>query len=418
MNKYNLNKYKWSGIDSGGNKKTGQSYAKSKDYLYKELIKDGIAITYSRKLIKAKFNISKEIFKHRRPNTKELCLFFHNLYMFTNSGIPIIDSLNISLQNSNNNFKKIILSIINNINKGESLHKALEKTNNFSKFITETVGAGEKSGNLSSGLKNLYRHLQRKLEFSEKIKSAIISPAITITISIAIFITLTIFVVPQFEEILIQTKRNIPKSTLLMFKMSRLLKSEKNRFIVSIVLIIILLLSKISKKYLNNKYLHIKKYKDILLTKIPLINDIIIQSNLLQFINTLSLLIDSGITLKESLSISQNTIKNYRLKEQIKKINILVEHGHPLSIAIEKTCSNFFYRPIILLISLGEKTGKLKETLKKSSYIIENKLESKIILAISILQPLLLLITGFLIVFFLISIYLPIFDTPLDIQLF
>src|SRR5690606_16768682 len=84
---------------------------------------------------------------------------------------------------------------------------------------------------------------------------------------------------------------------------------------------------------------------------------------LTQFIDTLALLISSGVPILDALDISKETLTNIRFQEAAASIAQSVEKGAALATAFER--QPIFPRLVNQMTSIGEKTGKLDEVLLK-----------------------------------------------------
>ncbi|QGM80539.1 type II secretion system F family protein [Otariodibacter oris] len=121
-----------------------------------------------------------------------------------------------------------------------------------------------------------------------------------------------------------------------------------------------------------------------------------------QIINQLSLLLNAGITLKSALNIITNTCLNIKLTQWLFNIIERLEQGFNLSSSLENKDA-YLSSQEILLVSIGEKSGKLSTILEQ---IVLSRLKSEglrkkvnkilfypvIILSISIILSLLLMI--------------------------
>lgn len=95
-------------------------------------------------------------------------------------------------------------------------------------------------------------------------------------------------------------------------------------------------------------------------------------SNTVNFFKELSILIDSGVLLHTALDILKNQISNSRFKKVIEEIEFEVKEGKTFSSAISKYPYLFDYL-ILQIISAGEESGRLGESLLLLSSYLEKK---------------------------------------------
>jgi type II secretory pathway component PulF len=108
--------------------------------------------------------------------------------------------------------------------------------------------------------------------------------------------------------------------------------------------------------------------------------------------------------------MSIDTVNNFYLKERLLNTKKLVINGEPLFSSLNKYCNKFIPENIIAFVSVGEKTGKLSDMLSRSALVCQQILEHDLKLLVTFFQPILLVFVGLIIVFLMLSIYLPIFN--------
>jgi type IV pilus assembly protein PilC len=397
--------YSWKGVSLNGKKVSGQITSKNQNELKEKLLGQEIALlSYKEKNKNLLKDFLKKLFTPK-INLKNKFLFFEQFYLLVNSGIEVLKALEIlKNQAKNKNFKEILTKTINNIKQGQSIAESLKtKDNIFEPFIINLIDAGEKSGKLPIVLKSITKNFEQRVKIKNKINNAALLPTITLTFAGIIVWGLFIFVIPQFESFFTSLNKELPKSTQLVFKISSFLRSEKLLPVFLIFLFILILI----KHLLRLKI--IKQIKDKLAIKIFFIDKIFINYDLLNFFKTISICLNSGVDMQQSLQLSIQTIKNSYLKS---KLNIIKKHvykGESLKDSIEKTALKYFNENIVSLIEIGEKTGKLDLMLKKASSICSDTLNKRLKIITTIFQPILLIIVGLIIVFLMLSVYLPIF---------
>lgn len=122
----------------------------------------------------------------------------------------------------------------------------------------------------------------------------------------------------------------------------------------------------------------------------------------------LAMLLDAGITVKDSLHV---LLEDEHDKESIAILHGVIdpmENGVPFSAAIRESGS--FPRYMVHMIEIGEKTGRLVETLKALSEYYERQVRLAATIKNSVLYPAILLVLMVVVVLILIVQVLPIFN--------
>ncbi len=113
------------------------------------------------------------------------------------------------------------------------------------------------------------------------------------------------------------------------------------------------------------------KFDDILI-KLPIIGDLIKQSNSVQFTTTLYILLSSNITLNRALEIANDVVMHTKIRAEIENIRRGIVKGETMSSRMNE---EIFGEVICNIIKVGEESGQLIEPLRKSTEFLSGKLE-------------------------------------------
>ncbi|HDL08004.1 MAG TPA: hypothetical protein ENG35_04610 [Desulfobacteraceae bacterium] len=123
---------------------------------------------------------------------------------------------------------------------------------------------------------------------------------------------------------------------------------------------------------------------------------------------TLSMVLASGTPLVNSVQVSADTMGNKFLKLKIEMVIKLLEEGAGFSKSLLKT--EVFPKLAIRMIDAGESAGALEKVLDDVSDFYENSVDTKLSILSSSIEPILMVIMGFMIGFIVLAMYLPIFQ--------
>ena len=124
----------------------------------------------------------------------------------------------------------------------------------------------------------------------------------------------------------------------------------------------------------------------------------------------LSLSLKSGVALDQALEFATQTIKNTHLKTKSNQIKNEVIKGQSLEYSFKSVGNKYFPQNLTAIISVGEQSGNLDLMIEKAAIIFHESLNQKLHTLITIFQPLLMIALGIVIVFLMLSIYIPIFN--------
>ena len=147
---------------------------------------------------------------------------------------------------------------------------------------------------------------------------------------------------------------------------------------------------------------------DSLKLKLPVFGDLERKSSISRFSQTLSTLLNSGVTILDALSITAKTAGNKVLEKGIFKTLERISGGQTIAEPLKET--GVFPPMVIHMIAVGEKTGDLAEMLKKVADFYQEEVDAAIDALTSIIDPVMILGVGLIIGGTLIAMYLPMFD--------
>jgi type IV pilus assembly protein PilC len=152
-----------------------------------------------------------------------------------------------------------------------------------------------------------------------------------------------------------------------------------------------------------------------LVTRLPLIGEMAKETNAARTARTLSSLLNSGVDVIQALSITEEVVQNYYYKQIIKTARERVEKGTPLSETFVER--NDLY-PILVgeMILVGEETGNIANMLGELAIFYETEVERKTKDLSTIIEPLLMVVIGAGVGFFVLALIAPIYSLSDVIQ--
>lgn len=341
--------------------------------------------------------------KFSRVSFNDVANFTQQLSTMLTAGLTLTDSLGIlKLQSSNTAFSKIISDILREIEGGSNFAKALEKyPQHFSAIYISLVRAGEASGKIQDVMARLATNMEKQREFRSKTRGAMIYPAIIlIGMAVVVFIMMT-FVVPKLTELYKDFGTELPITTKFLIALSGLFVNFWWLMIIGIWGGIMLFRAW-KKTPLGARLL------DRFMLNLPIWGNLKKKIVLTEFTRTLGILVGAGIPILEALEIVGGAVDSVNFQDDFKKIAKQVEKGFPLGIPISQ---NPLFPPILgQMITVGEETGKLDETLLKLSSFFEAEAEQGIKALTTAMEPLIMVVLGVGVGFVVISILMPIYN--------
>lgn len=162
--------------------------------LFKLLIKNK-KIKYFLSFIKTKIPVFKDLIKLRSGS-----VFIKTVHLLNSSGLTLIDSLEVAVENvSNLYYKKKLKNSIVDVKKGISITSALEKANVMPDILIEMLPVAEKTGTILEVLEINYQYFDSEIEKKINRLITLIEPLMIVFISLIIVVIMIAVFIPMFS---------------------------------------------------------------------------------------------------------------------------------------------------------------------------------------------------------------------------
>ena len=331
---------------------------------------------------------------------KVLALLCSQLAIEMKAGLPLVSSLKLVAENENDKqLKKILEEVADDVHAGNGLAESFAlRGPTLPRTFIETLRAGEESGKLDDSFQRLQKYYEDADSVASKVGSALVYPIMLISVAVVVIAIIMIFAVPVFAQ---SFGDNLPLPTKILVAISNFMVN--NWMLLAAIIAAIALGVILYGKTDTGRHL----YARLALT-FPGINGINKMNAATQFCSTLSTMLAAGLPLVQSCKITGNVSNNVLIQEDIEKaVNGVIE-GNRLADGLKK--SKWF--PVLLLemVTVGEETGKLEETLNVVSDYYNKEVDVAVKKALDILNPCITIVLALIVVFILLSVYLPIFS--------
>ncbi len=332
---------------------------------------------------------------------KSIVIFNRQLGTMINSGISIMQSLSMLLEKADSlKAKRIYRNIYEEVQKGNSLSAAMQNQEGvFPDLLINMIASGELGGTLDKSLMRMAVHYEKEAKIKNKIRSASIYPAVLGIFSVAVVLGLVTFVLPSITS-MFRTDQ-IPWTTAVMLGVSDFILNQWiwiGAFLVLLIAGTILLLKVYTVRYRWDKF-------KVFMPMIGKLNQTIYSARAAR---AMSSLYSSGVQILDILETTGRVLDNVYLQEMFNHIIDKVSRGELISKAIAET--NSFDPMLSSMIYVGEETGAIGEILDSTANYFDDEAESAIQRMIALIEPIMIIVLGFIIGFIIISIIQPIFQ--------
>lgn len=336
-------------------------------------------------------------------SSNDLSILTRQMATLINSGMTIEETLRAMIKQSEGHKLKSVLSDIRSlVTEGYSLSDAVAMyPRSFPEIYRASISAGEQSGTLDDVLERLADYLETRHGIQQRISMALIYPLFLTFASISIVVALVAFVVPKVVQVFEDTGQELPVLTKILISLSSFLQSY-GLLLLIMLLIVAVLLAYIFKQEKPRYWLHSQYLKVFGIKRMSR------NMNSARMARTLSIMVGSGVPLLASMRSTEGVLSNVVLKHDLQKAAEEVAQGVSISRALDR--SGNFPPLLVQMVASGENSGKLDHMLEKAASATESELEARISMMVSLFEPIMILVMGFVVLVIVMAILLPIFD--------
>ncbi|MCB9505987.1 MAG: type II secretion system F family protein [Gemmatimonadales bacterium] len=341
--------------------------------------------------------------------TRDIVIFTRQFATMINSGLPLVQSLNILAQQTEHpKLKEVTKAVVFDVEAGNTLADAFSKhPKAFSQLYVNMVAAGEAGGILDTILLRLATFLEKNDKLIRKVKSAMIYPGVIMTVAAGAIAILLIFVIPVFQSMFADANVALPLPTRFVIGLSNFLQA----FWWAVLLGIGLVAAGIRQYYKTSAG---ERQIDAILLGLPVLGDVLRKSAVARFTRTLGTLISSGVSILDGLEITAKTAGNRVIQDAIMESRASIAGGDTIAGPLEK--SGVFPPMVISMIAVGEQTGGLDEMLSKIADFYDDEVDVAVSGLLSLLEPVMILVLGVVVGGMIVAMYLPIFGMMETVQ--
>ncbi len=298
--------------------------------------------------------------KEKAPSRSIALPFLSGIRELLNCGIQSADALRMmSTRLSDPAQKSLATKLWDELRQGRTLSETFRKEPKvFHESVVSLVEAGEATGNLNNVLTRIVESMEEQKAIRSKLVAALSYPCLLIAIAIGLVFLFLFSLLPRIEGLLDSLGGNLPASTKLLIGTADALLNYGWIAAIGIALGIAGIVS--WRKSPNGRF----KF-DSMILKLPGIGRIIRDTQVLQFTQTLSLLIENGIIMVQALAMSERSLSNMAMRESFGDARVKVTEGVALSTAFKST--GYFDDMALDVFTVGENTGDVVPGLRQMS---------------------------------------------------
>jgi general secretion pathway protein F len=382
----------------------------------------------------------------RRVSVDDVSMMTRQLATLVAAGIPLVEAVSALIDQMDKlELKRVLTQIVDRLNEGSSLARALEAHPRvFSKLYVSMVAAGEASGTLEGVLERLADFLESQSKLRGKVGAALAYPALMLVIGSVLVTVMMIVVVPKVTSIFESMDQALPWYTQLLIGTSHFIASnEMLGFVLALVTFTLtrtalrdykpaerakrlgyiaaalgagafLVLGAFSVESFALYALGVavgvvagvglayltgwlatpegRLSRDSFALRIPIFGSLVRMLAVSRFSRTLATLLRSGVPLLKAMEIVRNVLDNAKLEKVIETATGSIREGESIAGPLKRSGD---FPPIVThMIAVGEKSGQLEQMLENVARAYDTQVEARVQALTSLLEPLMMVVMG------------------------
>ncbi len=342
----------------------------------------------------------------RRVPASKLSTFYSQLSDLLRAGVPLLRALDLlQKQTVHPGLQTIVKEVRDQVADGSRFAEALRKHPVvFSDLTVSIVRAGEEGGFLEDSLQRIAIFTEHQEELKAKVVGASVYPLILMSLGSVIVCLMMVYFVPKFEPLFegLREAGQLPTATVILLAISGTLQNYGWLVIIAIL----------AAAYGVQQALQSpagRKFLDEWRLKALGVGSLFRSLAISRFCRVLGTLLHNGVPMLNALRISKDATGNLVLSEAIGTAAERISSGKSLARPLAE--SGHFPIDVIEMISVGEEANNLEQVLIQVAEKMERYTQRRLDLAVRLLEPLLLVLMAAVILFVMVALLLPIFNS-------
>jgi len=314
------------------------------------------------------------------------------LAAFISAGLPILEAVEtIGTEVKNTTLRTIMVETAEGLRTGDSLSECFDRHPKvFPEFYRGILRSAELTGQLDVVLAQLSTYLERDLEATRKVKSAMIYPLIIAAMALVTIVILAGFVLPRFKVFFEGLNATLPLPTRMLLAFTDFFSQwwwALGSGLGAIILIYLLAVRTDSGRFT----------RDRIALQLPVVGVTIQYAMVERFCRILSSMVAAGVPLPRALKVSSESLHNLVFERALESVAGEMLQGEGLARPLAST--RLFPSTAAQMLRVGEETGSLDAQLMVTASYYNGELDYKIKKLTSLIEPIVIIAMGLMVGF-------------------
>ena len=369
-----------------------------------KLSRDGYQVLSLKKAAAPLLTTGMPSYLEGRVKLEEVILFSRQLALLLESGVGIVQGLELlKAQTTNKAMVKMLDTIVTDLRAGSPLSTSLGKhPKAFNQMYCKIVAVGEQTGQLEGVLRNLATYDEQSSAAQRKIKQAMTYPTIVLILAVAVGFLAVTFILPPIMDMFKQLGGELPLITRILIAVVMFMGSYGVYVMLAVVIACFLVW-----RYVKTPPGALMK--DTVALKIPVLGRLNQVNALSRICRSITILFRSGLPLPDILTLTAESSGNRVISNALMQVEQDIIKGEALASAMRR--QPVFLPLMVEMTRVGEETGNLDNTMNIVADSFEIEAADKLTTVLGMIEPIMTIVIGLGVGFIALSIFVPIYSS-------
>lgn len=344
-------------------------------------------ISISEKKSVLQFEITKK--KVKKRDLMHLC---RQLAVFIRSGVSVLEALGVIAEETSEKLLRTsllgmreALETGSRFSEAASLHPEL-----FPGYSVEILRSAELTGNLDNVLDQLGDYLEREIDTSQKVKSALAYPIVVVGLALVVSTVLVVYVLPKFRSFFASLDAKLPLPTRMLLDLAKWIGSWGWTLGVGLGVALVGFVITIQTQ-------KGREFRDKVILAIPVIGGLIHTAIVERFCRLLSSMTVAGVALPEAIAVTTAATNNTVFRTRLSTARAAMMRGEGLAGPLADT--GLFPGAAKQMFAVGENTGNLDDQLEAAANYLDRELDYRLKRFTTLIEPAMIIGVGIVVGF-------------------
>lgn len=330
---------------------------------------------------------------------RELSEFCMQMSFLLEAGISLDDGLGILAEDASSEKQKgMLISMAQDVEQGEAVSAAMEKTGEFPVYTVRMTQVGQETGTLDIVMRSLAEYYDKESTLAQTVRNAVTYPLIMISMLVLVLFVLLTKVMPVFEGVYRQLGAELSPITKSAVHIGSIVSG-------AVLAVIVLMAAVAAAAAVFARRGQKLQWAENIVETVKERSRIAVILSKRRLAAVLALSVRSGLAVEKGVDMAQDIVRQSKIQKRISRCREELEQGEVLYDALKS--AELFDGLDLQMIKVGSRSGKLDEALEKMAQKYEDEVDNAVDTMIARFEPTMVIILALTVGLILLSVMMP-----------